>query len=121
MIVRPADDSEILGSVGSPRADAAVADDVRGLLAAGKTELLTYGPDGERRGDGMRVLAASYAPRPRMVVFGAIDFRRCCGPARQLPGLPSDCMRRATCVRDSDQVPGRPRSGRRLAPPLLGD
>ena len=26
------------------------------------------GPDGERRGDGMRVLAASYAPRPRMVV-----------------------------------------------------
>jgi xanthine dehydrogenase accessory factor len=74
MIVRPADDSPIIGSVGSARADAAVADDVRGLLAAGKTELLTYGPDGQRRGEGMRVFAASYAPPPRMLVFGAIDF-----------------------------------------------
>jgi xanthine dehydrogenase accessory factor len=74
MIVRPAEDSPIIGSVGSARADAAVADDVRGLLAAGKTELLTYGPDGQRRGEGMRVFAASYAPPPRMLVFGAIDF-----------------------------------------------
>jgi xanthine dehydrogenase accessory factor len=74
MILRQAEDSPILGSVGSPRADAAVADDVRGLLAAGKTELLTYGPDGQRRGEGMRVFAASYAPHPRMLVFGAIDF-----------------------------------------------
>jgi xanthine dehydrogenase accessory factor len=74
MIVRPDEHSPILGSVGSPRADAAVADDVRGLLAAGKTELLTYGPDGQRRGEGMRVFAASYAPHPRMLVFGAIDF-----------------------------------------------
>jgi len=74
MIIRPAEDSPIIGSVGSPRADAAVADDVRGLLAAGKTELLTYGPDGQRRGEGMRVFGASYAPPPRMLVFGAIDF-----------------------------------------------
>ena len=51
-----------------------MADDVRGLLAAGQTELLTYGPDGQRRGEGMRVFAASYAPHPRMLVFGAIDF-----------------------------------------------
>jgi xanthine dehydrogenase accessory factor len=74
MIIRPAEDSPIAGSLGSARADAAVADDVRGLLASGKTELLTYGPEGQRRGEGMRVFAASYAPRPRMLVFGAIDF-----------------------------------------------
>ena len=74
MIIRPAEDSPSRGSLGSPRADAAVVDDVRGLLASGKTELLTYGPDGQRRGEGMRVFAASYAPRPRMLVFGAIDF-----------------------------------------------
>jgi xanthine dehydrogenase accessory factor len=74
MIIRPAEDSPIRGSLGGPRADAAVADDVRGLLASGKTESLTYGPDGQRRGEGMRVFAASYAPRPRMLVFGAIDF-----------------------------------------------
>ncbi|HEY6798859.1 MAG TPA: XdhC family protein, partial [Kineosporiaceae bacterium] len=52
----------------------AVADDARGLLAAGRSETLTYGPDGERRGEGMRVFVAAYAPKPRMLVFGAIDF-----------------------------------------------
>ena len=62
------------GSLGSDRADAAVTDDARGLLALGRTETLTYGPDGERRGEGMRVFVAAYAPRPRMLVFGAIDF-----------------------------------------------
>ena len=45
-----------------------------GLLAAGRSEVLTYGPDGQRRGEGMEVFVASYAPRPRMLVFGAIDF-----------------------------------------------
>src|SRR5680860_684488 len=62
------------GNLGSERAQAAIADDVRGLLANGRTELLTYGPDGERRGEGMRVFCAAYAPKPRMLVFGAIDF-----------------------------------------------
>nr|ADA57161.1 unknown [Mycobacterium sp. DSM 3803] len=71
LVVRP-DSSE--GSLGSLRADDAVVDDVRGLLAAGRTDVLTYGPDGERRGVGMEVFVASHAPRPRMLVVGAIDF-----------------------------------------------
>ena len=58
----------------SERATAAVVDDARGLLASGRSELLTYGPDGQRRGEGMRVFCAAYAPKPRMLVFGAIDF-----------------------------------------------
>jgi len=58
----------------SERADAAVAADARGLLAAGRSGPLTYGPDGERSGSGMRVFAASLAPRPRMLIFGASDF-----------------------------------------------
>ena len=62
------------GSLGSARADDAVADDARGLLAAGRTSVLTYGPDGERQGEGMEVFVASHAPRPRMIIFGAIDF-----------------------------------------------
>jgi xanthine dehydrogenase accessory factor len=61
-------------SLGSERADAAVRDDARGLLAQGRTATLTYGPDGERRGEGMRVFVQSHAPKPRMLVFGAIDF-----------------------------------------------
>jgi xanthine dehydrogenase accessory factor len=61
-------------SLGSERADQAVADDALGLLAAGHSATLTYGPDGERRGEGMRVFVWAFAPRPRMLVFGAIDF-----------------------------------------------
>jgi xanthine dehydrogenase accessory factor len=71
LVVRP---DTTAGSLGSERADAAVVDDVRGLLAAGRTATLTYGPHGERLGEGMRVFVASYAPKPRMLVFGAIDF-----------------------------------------------
>ena len=37
------------------RLDDAVTDDALGLLASGHNETLTYGPDGERRGEGMRV------------------------------------------------------------------
>jgi xanthine dehydrogenase accessory factor len=62
------------GSLGSARADAAVTDDARGLLLAGRTGVLTYGPDGERQEAGMEVFVASHAPRPRMLIFGAIDF-----------------------------------------------
>jgi xanthine dehydrogenase accessory factor len=67
-------DDAAVGGLGCERADDAVADDARGLLAAGRSETLTYGPDGERRGEGMRVFVAAYAPKPRMLVFGAIDF-----------------------------------------------
>lgn len=65
---------EVHGSLGSERADHAVRDDALGLLAAGHNATLTYGPDGERRGEGMRVFVWAFAPPPRMLVFGAIDF-----------------------------------------------
>ena len=71
LVVRP---DAVQGSLGLQRADAAVADDVSGLLAAGSTSILTYGPQGERMGTGMRVFVNSYQPQPRMIVFGAIDF-----------------------------------------------
>ncbi|RZT26822.1 xanthine dehydrogenase accessory factor [Kribbella sp. VKM Ac-2569] len=80
LVVRPASaesaGTEVLasGGLGSDRADDAVVDDARGLLANGRSETLEYGPDGQRRGEGMRVFVSSYAPVPRMLVFGAIDF-----------------------------------------------
>ncbi len=61
-------------SLGSDRMDDAVRDDALGLLANGTSATLTYGPDGERRGEGMRVFVWAFAPKPRMLVFGAIDF-----------------------------------------------
>jgi xanthine dehydrogenase accessory factor len=62
------------GSLGLERLDDAVTDDCRGLLATGRTGIVHYGHDGERRGDELALFVASYAPRPRMLVFGAIDF-----------------------------------------------
>lgn len=71
MIVRP---DAATGSLGSPRLDAAVRDDVQGLLQQGETMTLHYGTDGERRGDDLSVFVGCHAPKPRMIVFGAIDF-----------------------------------------------
>ncbi|GAA2404007.1 xanthine dehydrogenase [Catellatospora methionotrophica] len=67
-------DGAAQGTFGSARLDDAVADDARGLLAAGRTGMLHYGPDGERRGDELAVFVNAYAPPARMIVFGAIDF-----------------------------------------------
>src|SRR6186997_2509959 len=71
IVVRP---DAVAGSLGSERATDAVTDDALGLLASGHYATLTYGPDGERRGEGMRVFVWAFAPAPRMLVFGAIDF-----------------------------------------------
>jgi xanthine dehydrogenase accessory factor len=62
------------GTLGTERLDDAVTDDVRGMLAAGRTGVLRYGYDGERRGDELTLFVASYQAPPRMIVFGAIDF-----------------------------------------------
>ena len=79
LVVRPDAVDDTPGStprntLGSDRATAAVTDDALGLLASGHNATLTYGPDGERRGEGMRVFVWAFAPAPRMLVFGAIDF-----------------------------------------------
>jgi xanthine dehydrogenase accessory factor len=62
------------GTLGSQRLDAAADDDARGMLAQGLTGIRRYGAHGERRGDELSVFVNSFAPAPRMLVFGAIDF-----------------------------------------------
>jgi len=62
------------GSLGGGRLDQAVTDDVRGMLGLGRTGLLALGRHGERRVEDLSVFVESYAPPPRMIVFGAIDF-----------------------------------------------
>jgi xanthine dehydrogenase accessory factor len=64
----------ISGSTGSQRVDEAVVADARGMLASGRSGVLEYGPQGQRRGEGLRVFVNSFEPPPRMLVFGAIDF-----------------------------------------------
>ena len=63
------------GTLGAgDRLDQAVDDDARGMLAQGLTGVRRYGPDGERRRDELAVFVQCFAPAPRMLVFGAIDF-----------------------------------------------
>jgi xanthine dehydrogenase accessory factor len=62
------------GTLGPARLDAAIDDDARGMLAQGLTGIRRYGAGGERLGDELSVFVNSFAPAPRMLVFGAIDF-----------------------------------------------
>lgn len=64
----------VAGDVPSARARDAITDDARGMLANGRSGTLHYGPDGQRRGEGMAVFVNSFEPPPRLLVFGAIDF-----------------------------------------------
>jgi xanthine dehydrogenase accessory factor len=67
-------ETDASGTLGTSGLDFAVAADARGMLAAGQTGQRHYGADGERRVDTVTVLVSSFAPPPRMLVFGATDF-----------------------------------------------
>ncbi|MEU0102558.1 XdhC family protein [Streptomyces sp. NPDC006267] len=70
LVVRP---TSTLGTLGTEGLDAAVTDDARRLLAQGRTEIRWYGASGRRRAREVAVFVRTYAPPPRMLVFGAID------------------------------------------------
>ncbi|GGJ55318.1 XdhC family protein [Streptomyces brasiliensis] len=71
LVVTPA---SVVGTLGDARLDSAVAERVRGLLAQGGTDVVHVGRAGEERRDDLAVFVQSFAPPPRMLVFGAIDF-----------------------------------------------
>jgi xanthine dehydrogenase accessory factor len=78
MVVRPDQPAEFepTGSTASllGKMDDSVTADARCLLASGRSECLSYGLEGPRPGDEMRVFVQSFAPPPRMLVFGATDY-----------------------------------------------
>jgi xanthine dehydrogenase accessory factor len=66
--------THVQGSLGDPDLDRVVARDALGELAAGTTAVRHYGPHGEAREAAVAVFVESFAPPPRMLVFGAVDF-----------------------------------------------
>ena len=64
------------GELGAAGLDAAVEAEARAMLAVGRSEIRTLGSDGEPAGTDARVFIQSFAPKPHMYVFGAIDFSR---------------------------------------------
>ena len=68
--------SSVMGSLGDAGLDRAAIGDARAMLAQGASGTRHYGRLGEERGDDVEVFIQSFAPPPRMFVFGAIDFSR---------------------------------------------
>ena len=65
---------EPAGSLGNGDLDRVVTRDALGELAAGTTVIRHYGEHGEAREAVVTVFVESFAPPPRMLVFGAVDF-----------------------------------------------
>ncbi|HVA73953.1 MAG TPA: XdhC/CoxI family protein [Acidimicrobiales bacterium] len=74
LLMLPGTDNEVLGSLGDPDLDRVVARDAAGELAAGLTATRHYGRHGEARARDVSVFIESFAPPPKMIIFGAVDF-----------------------------------------------
>jgi len=73
----PADagaEAVVLGSLGDPDLDRVVTRDSLGELEVGRSGTRHYGLAGEARLEDVSVFIESFAPPPRMIVFGAVDF-----------------------------------------------
>jgi xanthine dehydrogenase accessory factor len=64
----------VVGSLGDPDLDRVVTRDALGELESGLTSTRHYGVHGEAREEAVSVFIESFAPPPRMVIFGAVDF-----------------------------------------------
>ena len=72
LLVRPG--SPVLGTLGDDDLDRVVARDALGELSAGTTVVRHYGPQGQAGERAVSVFIESFAPPPRMLIFGAVDF-----------------------------------------------
>ncbi len=74
LLVLPGPPEQVLGSLGDPDLDRVVTRDALGELASGLTATRHYGLHGEARERDLSVFIESFAPPPRMAIFGAVDF-----------------------------------------------
>jgi xanthine dehydrogenase accessory factor len=84
LLVRPG--ATPVGTLGNPDLDRVVARDALGELEAGLTSTRHYGPHGEARAADVAVFIESFAPLPRLVIFGAVDFTAALARAGKLLG-----------------------------------
>ena len=67
-------DGAASGSLGDSALDRVVARDALGELASGRTGVRHYGDQGQAIEDSVTVFFETFAPPPRMLIFGAVDF-----------------------------------------------
>jgi xanthine dehydrogenase accessory factor len=86
LLVRPDADRPVVGALGDPDLDRVVARDAAGELAAGVSVTRHYGRHGEARAREVEVFIESFAPPPRMIIFGAVDFTAALGRVAKILG-----------------------------------
>ncbi len=74
LLVLPGPPLRVEGTLGDADLDRVVTRDALGELAAGLTATRHYGAHGEARARDLSVFIESFAPPPRMIIFGAVDF-----------------------------------------------
>jgi xanthine dehydrogenase accessory factor len=67
-------DRDPRGSLGDGDLDRVVIRDATAAVQSGTTDVRHYGLHGEARQDEVSVFVETYAPPPRMLIFGAVDF-----------------------------------------------
>jgi xanthine dehydrogenase accessory factor len=72
LLVQP--DEAPQGTLGDSELDRVVGRDALAELDAGWSGVRHYGAHGEANEDAVQVFIESFAPPPRMVIFGAVDF-----------------------------------------------
>lgn len=85
LLVRPGEPA--LGTLGDADLDRVVARDSLAELDAGLTSTRHYGAHGEARAGDVTVFVESFAPAPRMIIFGAVDFTAALARAGKLLGF----------------------------------
>lgn len=74
ILIRPGPPVQVEGTLGDDDLDRVVTRDALGELSAGLTATRHYGLHGEARARDLSVFIESFAPPPRMIIFGAVDF-----------------------------------------------
>jgi xanthine dehydrogenase accessory factor len=90
MLVRPgptfSDPPSATGTLGHPELDRVVERDALGELTVGRSGTRHYGPEGQARQTELSVFIESFAPPPRMIIFGAVDFTAALGRVAKVLG-----------------------------------
>jgi xanthine dehydrogenase accessory factor len=64
----------VSGTLGGSDLDRVACRDATGELSAGRSGVRHYGPNGEANEEVVTVFVEVFAPPPRMLIFGAVDF-----------------------------------------------
>ncbi len=65
---------KIEGSLGNADLDRVVSRDAVGAISAGQSTFRHYGACGEAQQEAVEIFIEAFAPPPRMLIFGAVDF-----------------------------------------------